>query len=310
MGGGVALKIVNRQISGLGNQMFQYAAGRYYGMHLQAPVTMAVDPPDRAHSYGSPRPFLLSHFRITTPFRVLTTADRLLLSTKPRLAPVLKAARQALGIQVFAEPMEQRFRFVPDFRVAAATRTLYLAGYWQSCELVNAVEAVLRRELAFQQEPEGLNRAVLAQMAQCAAPVSLHVRRGDYALESEGKRVLSMEYYARAIAHIRERVADPTFFVFSDDIPFTRENLPGGIRAVFVDHNDDASSHEDMRLMSACHHHIVANSSFSWWGAWLNPRPDKVVVAPRHWLLTPDSYYPGLLPSEWLLVDSDRTQAG
>jgi hypothetical protein len=72
---------------------------------------------------------------------------------------------------------------------------------------------------------------------------------------------------------------------------------------VFVGHNDDFSAHEDLRLMSACHHHIIANSTFSWWGAWLDPRQDKMVIAPRQWYVTPDSYYPDLLPPTWLLID-------
>ncbi len=149
---------------------------------------------------------------------------------------------------------------------------------------------------------------MLERIGKCTNPVSLHVRRGDYTLAAEGNIALPLDYYTRSISICRERLADPTFFVFSDDIAFARKNLPHDIRAVFIDHNDDASSHEDLRLMSSCRHHIIANSTFSWWGAWLNPRLDKLVVAPKHWYLTQDSYYPELLPPGWILCDTLRSR--
>ena len=84
-----------------------------------------------------------------------------------------------------------------------------------------------------------------------------------------------------AVSTFKQPLRDPTFFVFSDNIPFVKEYLPRKVPMVFVDHNDDYSAHEDLRLMSSCHHHIIANSTFSWWGAWLNPRTDKMVIAPK-----------------------------
>ncbi len=147
---------------------------------------------------------------------------------------------------------------------------------------------------------------MLTRIQQQGQPVSLHMRRGDYTLAIEGNRTLPMSFYTRAIAHMRERLTTPVFFIFSDDIAFARAHLPADLAAVFVDHNDDLSSHEDLRLMAACHHHIIANSSFSWWGAWLNPRSDRIVFAPRNWTQAADSYYPDLLPPEWT-VDPGRT---
>ena len=129
------------------------------------------------------------------------------------------------------------------------------------------------------------------------------MRRGDCTVAATNRVDLPLEYYLNAISTIKERLGDPTFFVFSDDIPFVKEYLPQNLAMVFVDHNDDFSAHEDLRLMSSCHHHIIANSTFSWWGAWLNPRTDKMVIAPKHWYNTEDSYYPDLLPQTWLLAD-------
>jgi hypothetical protein len=103
-------------------------------------------------------------------------------------------------------------------------------------------------------------------------PVSVHLRRGDYATVFGPESILSMSYYERAIQQMIDRLDQCTFFVFSDDASFARQWVRSNPRFVVVDHNDAKSAHEDIRLMSLCRHHIIANSSFSWWGAWLNPR--------------------------------------
>jgi hypothetical protein len=211
--------------------------------------------------------------------------------------------RRVLHVQEFTEPLDQRYRFLEDLPLDQSVRTVYLFGYWQAYQLVDAVADELRTSLQFKNHATGKNQEMFHQINECEHPVSLHIRRGDYALAAEGNVTLPLDYYRRAITYFQERLAYPVFFVFSDDMAFARKNIPAGVRAVFVDHNDDFSSHEDMRLMSACHHHIIANSSFSWWGSWLNPRADKMVVAPKFWHLKPDSYFPGLLPFDWALLE-------
>lgn len=295
------MKIVVRQISGLGNQLFQYAAGRYFAERYGASIRIAVDPPRNAVSHGYARPFLLSHFAIPATMSTLTWKERLLLSTKPALRRTIGAVSSLLGTQVVAETAAQRYQFVEDLPVAANTHTLYLAGYWQAHRFADSIAGALRADLHWKSPASGKNLDRLKRIQDCAAPVSLHVRRGDYTLAAEGNLALPLAYYEAAITHFRQRLHNPVFFVFSDDIAFARANLPKDIQAVFVDHNDDSSAQEDLRLMAACHHHAIANSSFSWWGAWLNPRLDKTVFAPRYWHKRPDSYFPDLLPSDWTL---------
>jgi hypothetical protein len=95
-------------------------------------------------------------------------------------------------------------------------------------------------------------------------------------------------------------VADPVFYVFSDDIAWARENIRSSRPLVFMDNDGDVSAQQDLRLMSACRHHIVANSSFSWWGAWLNPRDDKKVIAPKRWFLDASMATDDLVPATWI----------
>jgi hypothetical protein len=301
------MQIVVRQISGLGNQMFQYAAGRYYARRYGAQMRMAVDPARNAISHGHPRPFLLSNFEIKSPANELSVTDRFVLNQRRGIRPISAAFRESLGIQMFTEAFEQRYTFMPDLPLQKNVRTLYLAGYWQAHRFADDIADELRSEFRFKQPAQGKNLEVLEQIGQSRTPVSLHVRRGDYTLAAEGNIALPIDYYSHAISAFRKRLDDPDFFIFSDDIPFTREHLPRGIRATFVDHNDASSSHEDLRLMSCCHHHIIANSTFSWWGAWLNSRPGKMVFAPKYWLLKRDSHYPDLLPPTWMLADTPDT---
>jgi hypothetical protein len=304
------MQVVVRQVSGLGNQLFQYAAGVYYAKQLGADVRVAVHPPQASFSFGYARPFLLPQFTIPVPLQPLGIEDRLVLTDKPQFQAAAKAWRAAKRIRVALETVAQRYHFQPDLGVAGA-RTVYLVGYWQAWRITQAIAPELRDHLRFRQPAEGRNREVLETIRGTQTPVSLHIRRGDYTLAAEGSIALSLDYYRKAIEKVRVRYPDAKFFVFSDDIAWSREHLPADLPAVFVDHNDDMTSHEDLRLMSACSHHIIANSSFSWWGAWLNPAPTKMVIAPKHWLLTPESYFPDLLPPDWTVLDSARKpQAG
>ncbi len=146
---------------------------------------------------------------------------------------------------------------------------------------------------------------MLRRIDGCEA-VSVHVRGGDYRDPQSQNRfgdVCTPEYYRQAIRRVRERVSDPVFFVFSDDPDYAREMLGELGDAVYVTHNTGPESYRDMQLMSRCRHHIIANSSFSWWGAWLDPRADKTVYAPARWLNNnPTITSESILPDEWIKI--------
>lgn len=307
------MKIIVRQLSGLGNQMFQYAAGLYYAKQLNAEMRMAVDPPQKAHSYGHPRPFLLSHFCLSAPHRELGRLEQLLLLTNhrrlsPVAGPLLHGGvyRHVLGLQIISESVAQRFHFQPTLSVHAEVRTAYLLGYWQVHNIADRMAPELRSEFAFMEAPAGKNLEALRLIGNTENSVSLHIRRGDYTLEAEGNIALPMGYYNQAINILNSTLNKPTFFVFSDDIGFARRNLQKGLSVVYMDHNDSFSAHEDLRLMSACRHHIIANSTFSWWGAWLNQCTDKIVLAPRQWRVGGCPDVSDLLPPGWRLLDVAR----
>ena len=290
--------------------MFQYAAGLFYAQQCNADLQMVIDPPDRAQSYGHPRPFLLSHFAITAKYREMNKVEKyLLLNEHRRLKPAAKRLLQdhifqrGLRIQIVSESLQQRFRFQANLPFDHKMMAVYLLGYWQVHNIAEEISLRLRSEFTFRTSPTGKNSHWLREILGTPDSVSLHIRRGDYTLAAEGNVALSVEYYARAIAHVRSTLGNPTFFIFSDDIEFAKANIGRDIACFFIDHNDAFSAHEDLRLMSACRHHIIANSTFSWWGAWLNPLKGKIVIAPRHWLVAHCPTDNDLFPGDWILLE-------
>jgi hypothetical protein len=190
-----------------------------------------------------------------------------------------------------------------EFKIAPDAQAIYLVGYWQSYLMVQDVEAELRGEFSLVEPPSKRTLEIAAAIRAASNPVSVHVRRGDYREEFGENAVLPIAYYDRAARFMMNRLGDAACFVFSDDVAFAKEWTRGKARVVVVDHNDADSAHEDLWLMSLCRHHIIANSSFSWWGAWLNPSKSKLVVAPSNWLGF-ETRRTAIASADWTLIDA------
>lgn len=293
----MSLRILLNQKYGLGNQLFQYAAGLYFADKYHASLEIIREQEEVATSYGHPRSFLLDNFCIETPVRDRTLLDRVLRSKSRIVAVGAVPVRKLLG----SYSHDPYFLIVGDFQpslpISKRTRRIYLHGHFQVHQYAQAMEQRLRKELTFREPPTVKNLDTLNQIHECGCAVSLHLRRGDYTVGWAGRNLLPMKYYDDAISTMHQMHPNATFFVFSDDISFARESFKKLGRVVFVDHNSALTAHEDLRLMSACRHHILANSTFSWWGAWLNPSPDKVVLVPDPWHVSDP--HPDLIPPNW-----------
>lgn len=175
-------------------------------------------------------------------------------------------------------------------------------GYWQHHEyFANCREAILK-EFTLREPLDKRNQNCFDEYRGSSKYVSVHVRRGDFLNSKLYKGLCGKEYYVAAIKKAIEKVGEDAHFVFfSNDIPWCKENLASLVKegqCTFVTHNTGADSYKDMILMSACRVNIIANSSFSWWGAYLNQREDKVVIAPEKWI-NKDMPNPIQMP-EWL----------
>src|ERR1039458_181346 len=308
--------LIVRLSGGLGNQMFQYAAALPVAKRNRLPLFIDTTCLHGQDSYC----YSLGVFRISS--QVVSTGKlqsftfRLACSPTLVLKPATTIVRALFGNLLM---LREAQLFSVDSRLWSLPprRTTCMHGYWQCHEYFTGAEHHIRQEFEFRDPPTAPNGSMLSRILASNA-VSIHVRRGDY-LTLKDAPVLGLNYYQRAVELIRSRVINPHYFVFSDDIPWTKANLCLPQESTFLDINSAQApvamdshlpgqrrinDHEDLRLMSACRHHIIANSSFSWWGAWLNVRTDKIVVAPKYWGCRPATYYPALFPPQWALVDN------
>jgi len=191
-------------------------------------------------------------------------------------------------------------------------KDLYLSGYWQSERYFKNIENLIQSDFTTTAEPNQENKTLMEEMSRVNA-VSLHIRKGDYLSNNKYKDFfggLDISYYKNAIDHIQQKVSSPKFYIFSDNIEWCRSEFNNLQNTLFIDHNLGNQSYMDLVLMSKCKHNIIANSTFSWWGAWLNKNSDKIVIVPNNWFQTnfnKKSVYKSkhydtkdLIPEQWL----------
>lgn len=286
-------------IGGLGNQMFQYAVGRALALRRNTALRLDVSAfaVHRAHQgFELQRVF-------ACPAEIADISDIELMlgwQSRPLIRRVIVHPAFA-ALRRDALVVEPYFHYWPG--IDKAPQDCCLVGYWQSERYFSDAAAQIRTDFTFRLPMEGRNAELAGEMARVNT-VSLHVRRGDYVSNPRTGAthgVCSLDYYRAAIRHVAERVRQPHFFVFSDDIVWAQANLKFDFQCVYVQHNRGAESYNDMRLMSLCRHHIIANSSFSWWGAWLNPSSEKIVVAPKKWFAN-EMDVRDLFPAGWVTL--------
>lgn len=293
-----ALPHIVKLQGGLGNQMFQYA----FGMALQHCSTRAVVYDMTFFEQGEgehvSRRSELHVFGITPERAREEQIDSLLDERSPWRS---RLARRIPGMVPPTTLREgQPYTFRPE--LLDSLRAQYFDGYWQTARYFGSIEKEVRKAFTFlpHHDPKVIRDA--ETMAATEA-VSLHVRRGDYTSHPEAQRYFvtcGLDYYQRGMERMLERSPRSEFFVFSDDPAWAREHLPNLAPMHFVEGNSGDKSPADMYLMSRCKHHIIANSSFSWWGAWLGNSPEKLVIAPQRWLRDPAIPTPDLLPQQWI----------
>jgi len=277
--------------------MFQYAAGR--ALSLRLGTSFKLDTRDFS-GYKLHQGFELDRlFNISLDLASSDDLEIVLGWQKSKLMKRLFRRDHLKQFRYRSYVVEPQFNYCKEFNQVKDNS--YLEGYWQSEKYFTDFAEKIREDFAFKLPFSNQNIKVAEQISLVNA-VSLHVRRGDYVNNpktTETHGLCSLEYYKAAIDYVSANVYQPHFFVFSDDIAWAKANLQINSVAVYVDNNASQESYNDMRLMSLCKHNIIANSSFSWWGAWLNQNAEKIVIAPKQWFFkaidTAD-----LIPASWV----------
>jgi len=288
--------IVSKVIGGLGNQMFQYAVGRAVSVRLETDFKIDVS---EFKGYSLHQGFELNKvFGVSVALADNKDLKELLSWQTPALVQRFIRLLPAGMIhkRVVHEPYYHYWQGIQDI-----TGQCYISGYWQSERYFSDIEAMIRQDFSFKGSMDEANTKI-AEYIQSVNAVSLHVRRGDYVASSKTNAMhgtCALDYYKKAIEHITAQVKDACFFVFSDDIEWVKKNLSIPHECQFINFNQGENSCRDMQLMSLCKHHIIANSTFSWWGAWLNPNQSKIIIAPKKWFSKKTSTV-DLIPNSWI----------
>lgn len=264
-----------RMSGGLGNQMFQYAL---YRTLLAQGKLAKIDDVTEYQGGNVREKHLKEAFRITYD---RCTPEELTALTDAYMSLFSRIRRKLTGRKTKSY-MERQFNYDEEvFKQKAA----YYEGCWQTEKYFEDITEELHKAFAFQCEIPKESQKFLEQIRDTES-VSIHIRRGDYlqgAVQNLYGNICTDAYYEKAMKKIQSRVPNAFYYVFTNDIPWAKEHLAGE-QYVIVDCNDESTGYLDMMLMSQCKHNIIANSSFSWWAAWLNQNPGKIVIAPDKWL--------------------------
>ena len=288
--------IVMRLKGGLGNQMFQYALGRRLSLEHRTELALETS----SFKTDRLRVYRLDSFQIsgtasdTLPFFPTTGPKR-------RLNTCLQFFRKIIG-KPFEIFKEKSFNFDPEALNCSANA--FFDGFWQSEKYFSPIRKTLINDFVPTIPLSGELAHTVQNIQSCSA-VSIHVRRGDYVSDPTTTAyhgVCSKEWYEKAAQYMKVYVPNLQFFVFSDDFEWAKDNLSFDAPTTFVQPSPDGLECHDLYAMSLCKHNVIANSSFSWWGAWLNQNPNKIVVAPRKWFVAGPQTTNDLIPESWIRI--------
>jgi hypothetical protein len=286
--------IIVKLWGGMGNQMFQYAFGR--SLAHRHDTTLKLDlgffrnqPRNKKHVFRS---YDLDVFNIQEEFA--TEKEVLKLGRRFKNDLLERGFNRVLGVKR-SHIVEPHFHFSPS--IHQSPDDVYLDGYWQSEKYFSDIPQIIRSEFTCR-EPLNAKAEKLMDDIKNSVSICLNVRRGDFVTNSF-HGTYGAEYFAAADAIISRKISGYTYYVFSDEIDWCEQNLKFGVPTVFVSHEYAGPKFQDyLRLMTACRHFVIPNSSFAWWAVWLNGSKDNMVIAPKKWFNDPamdtrDLYLPG-----------------
>jgi len=282
--------IIIKLEGGLGNQMFQYALGRNLSLIHGTPLK--VDYSYLKQSNQSGRSLRIDNFK-TLLHEVTKKEVSDHTSFFQKILDVIRLKKKTV--------VEKSNMFDPNILLQ---NNGYFVGHWNNLKYFKENEKVIRDDFKIKNSFGECAKIYENQINSSLNSASIHIRRGDYVSIKkiqEKHGLLPISYYENAMNIIIEKYADTTFFVFSDDIEWAKQNLSQKYPLVFVS-NPAIQDYEELILMSVCKHNIIANSTFSWWAAYLNNNPGKIVISPRNWFTNPQNNKNDIIPSTWIQI--------
>lgn len=274
--------IIVKLRGGLGNQLFQYSAGKRLALLKNTELMLDISDLIKGN-----RSFLLPEF--CTDFKIARHYDilKILIRNFKHVNFLLKYFFDRHNYY-FKVPIFKETSLAFDRNFFSCLNDVYLIGYWQCEKYFEDIEDFIKSEISLKEKLDTQNEEILRKIENTES-ICVHIRNGDYFFDSTVRKnigVCPIEYYYTAIGKILREVDNPHFFIFSDNIEWVKQNLKIQHPHTYVS-DINKKSYVDLYLMSRCKHFIIANSSFSWWGAWLSDTKNKIVYAPTPWCKNP-----------------------
>ena len=280
---------------GLGNQLFQYATGRALSLRNDNKLKLDITGYSKNNNIDTVRHYALSPFDIKAEIASAAEIKKL----KYPFGLISK------GWRFFKTTALRIFNISFNPKIFYSKKPLYLDGFFQTERYFIDKEDEIRKDLTLKDSLSPRALEVLSKINSCPNSVSLHVRRGDYVSDKSTNLhhgTCDPSYYTKAVEYMSTKIGNNIhIFVFSDGIEWAKENIKFPYETSYVSpiKSTPLDEIEELILMSKCKHNIIANSSFSWWGAWLNQNRDKIVIAPKRWVLMGEKNYKDIIPSTW-----------
>ncbi len=284
--------IIVRMVGGVGNQLFCYA----YAKSLQqkgydVKIDISTFKFNKIDSYE------FDKYNIDIP--ISTQEENEILFNNSLLSKILKR----FGIDISNKVREKSLLF--DESLLRINDNSYVDGYFQNEKYFYDIRDIILKQISINRPLSNFTKSIQKKINSLNNTCSIHVRRGDMANDINVKihGVCSVEYYNNAIKYLKNKLGEVNYFIFSDDFEWCRSNLKID-NAIFVESDEHRIAHEDIYLMSLCDHNIIANSTFSWWGAWLNDNESQISIAPMEWFK--DKKYQkqsqDIVPNRWIKI--------
>ncbi|PKL86491.1 MAG: alpha-1,2-fucosyltransferase [Ignavibacteriae bacterium HGW-Ignavibacteriae-1] len=301
--------IIVKMMGGLGNQMFQWALGRTLALknssEFKIDVYFLIERQPRKNF--TIRTYDLDIFNLNAEFATKNEIAKYPIPMFGKFGVILvhlkQMWRRRINTNGYNYLIQTRFDY--DEQIDNAPVNSYLEGYFQTERYFKPYEDIIRKDFEFRDQLSG-KTFEMSQLIKEKQSVAVHIRRGDYVSNAKANKthgVLGKEYYDKAMETIASKVESPHYFIFSDDNEWCRDNFAFGENMTIIE--DDIKGNKfqfSLNLMSQCKHAIIANSSFSWWGAWLSTNPDKIVIGPQNWFRNPNLNTKDIMPESWLKI--------
>lgn len=280
--------IIVKLMGGLGNQLFQYAFGTSLAHKLNQETVYDISwfIHERTRSLKLDSLGLSLKYKTAGSIYAIFKKSAIYCSARSKLIRSFKPLQKLEAIYDFKTSLSCTIVKENDFEIERIKndKNYYFDGYWQNPEYFEGIREGILKDLSFSEltNPEDSN---LRDQILNSESVAIHIRRGDYANDSKTNQYFgtcSIEYYQKAAEHILSKQSNAKFFLFTDDSDFAKANF-GFLPNTTVVSNAARSDIDELNLMHLCKHFIIANSSFSWWGAWLSQNPEKIIIAPEKW---------------------------